>query len=124
MRKRLYEATLSAARYNPAVKHLYRRLKDAGKPGKVARIAAAQKLLLIAHAVHKSNEQFRVSEEVQTWLSIQQMTPGTLVSGGHKQRYSFGLGMLPVRCSAITICVTSITDRGAKVVYWGQLLPF
>ena len=57
---------MSAARYNPAVKHLYRRLKDAGKPDKVARIAAARKLLLIAHAVYKSSEHFRVSEEVQT----------------------------------------------------------
>ncbi len=66
VRKRLYEATLSAARYNPAVKHLYRRLKDAGKPDKVARIAAARKLLLIAHAVYKSSEHFRVPEEVQT----------------------------------------------------------
>jgi transposase len=66
VRKRLYEATLSAARYNPTVKHLYRRLKDAGKPDKVARIAAARKLLLIAHAVYKSSEHFRVPEEVQT----------------------------------------------------------
>ena len=74
VRKRLYEATLSAARYNPAVKHLYRRLKDAGKPDKVARIAAARKLLLIAHAVYKSSEHFRVPEEVQAWLSIQQLT--------------------------------------------------
>ena len=62
----MYAATLSAARYNPAVKHLYRRLKDAGKPDKVARIAAARKLLLIAYAVYKSSEHFRVTEEVQT----------------------------------------------------------
>ena len=66
VQKRLYEATLSAACYNPAIKHLYRRLKDTGKPDKVARIAAARKLLLIAHAVYKSSKHFRVSEEVQT----------------------------------------------------------
>jgi transposase len=65
LRKRLYQATLSA-RYNPAVKHLYRRLEDAGKPDKVARIAAARKLLLIVHAVYKSSEHFRVPKEVQT----------------------------------------------------------
>jgi hypothetical protein len=57
---------LSAARYNPAVKHLCRRLKGAGKPDKVARIAAARKLLLIVHAVYKNSEHFRVPEEVQT----------------------------------------------------------
>ncbi|MEE8593712.1 MAG: transposase [Candidatus Bipolaricaulota bacterium] len=48
IRKRLYQATLSAARYNPSVCALHRRLKEQGKPDKVARIAAARKLLLIA----------------------------------------------------------------------------
>ena len=46
VRKRLYEATLSAARYNPNIQAIYRRLKDKGKPDKVARSAAARKLLL------------------------------------------------------------------------------
>lgn len=58
LRKRLYQATLSAARYNPTVKALHRRLKEQGKPDKVARIAAARKLLLIAHAIYKSGELF------------------------------------------------------------------
>ena len=38
-------ATRSAARYNPAIKAFYRRLRAAGKPPKVARCAAARKLL-------------------------------------------------------------------------------
>ncbi len=38
----------------------------AGAGFKVERIAAARKLLLIAHAVYKSSEHFRVPEEVQT----------------------------------------------------------
>ena len=59
VRKLLYEATLSAARFNPGVKEIYRRLKGRGKPEKVARIAAARKLLLIAHAIYKSGEQYR-----------------------------------------------------------------
>ena len=59
LRKRLYQATLSAARYNPTVKALHRRLKARGKPDKVARVAAARKLLLIAHAIYKSGESFR-----------------------------------------------------------------
>lgn len=59
LRKRLYEATLSAARYNVSVRQLYQRLKDAGKPEKVARTAAARKLLLIAHAIYKTGEHYR-----------------------------------------------------------------
>jgi len=54
VRKRLFEATLSAARYNPSIQGIYRRLKEQGKPDKVARIAAARKLLLIAHAIYNS----------------------------------------------------------------------
>ncbi len=38
-------ATLSAARYNPAIRAFYERLRAAGKPLKVARCAAARKLL-------------------------------------------------------------------------------
>lgn len=59
VRRRLYEATLSAVRYNPRVGALYRRLKEKGKPEKVARTAAASKLLLIAHAIYKSGEAYR-----------------------------------------------------------------
>lgn len=63
LRKRLYQATLSAARYNPTVKALHRRLKEQGKPDKLARIAAARKLLLIAHAIYNSGEMFRDPNE-------------------------------------------------------------
>ncbi|MGQ9733301.1 MAG: IS110 family transposase [Candidatus Zipacnadales bacterium] len=66
VRKRLYEATLPAARFNLAVKEIYRRLKEWGKPEKVARIAAARKLLLIAHALYKSGELYRVPKEAAT----------------------------------------------------------
>jgi len=65
VRKRLYEATLSAARYNPSIKGIYQRLKEQGKPDKVARIAAARKLLLIAYAVYKSGKRFRLLNECQ-----------------------------------------------------------
>jgi len=46
VRKCLFEATLSAARFNPSIRAIYRRLKDEGKPHKVGRIAPAPKLLL------------------------------------------------------------------------------
>ncbi len=66
VRKRLYEATLSAARYNPNIQAIYRRLKDQGKPDKVARTAAARKLLLLAHAIYESGESFRAPAEEVT----------------------------------------------------------
>lgn len=51
LRTALYQATLSATRFNPAVAAFYQRLRAAGKPTKVARCAAARKLLHIAWAV-------------------------------------------------------------------------
>jgi len=51
-------ASLSAARYNPVIKPFYDRLRAAGKPGKVARCAAARKLLHLAYAVATNQEDF------------------------------------------------------------------
>lgn len=51
LRTALYMATLSAARYNPALKAAYERLRAAGKPSKVARCAVARKLLHLAYAL-------------------------------------------------------------------------
>lgn len=51
LRRTLYMAALAAARHNPCVKPLYDRLLEHGKPNKVARVAAARKLLHIAWAV-------------------------------------------------------------------------
>ncbi len=51
VRKTLYLATLSAAQHNAISKPVYARLRAAGKPAKVARCAAARKLLHLAWAV-------------------------------------------------------------------------
>jgi len=51
LRTALYLATLNAARFNPVIRDFYARLRAAGKPPKVARCAAARKLLQIAWAV-------------------------------------------------------------------------
>jgi transposase len=51
LRTALYLASLSAAQHNPAIKAFYQRLLAAGKPKKVARCAAARKLLHLAWAV-------------------------------------------------------------------------
>ncbi len=58
LRTLLHLATLSAARYNPVIKPFYDRLRDAGKLMKVARCAADRKLLHLAFAVVKQNEDF------------------------------------------------------------------
>jgi transposase len=58
LRTALYLATLSAARYNPVIKGFYDRLRAAGKPAKVARCAAARKLLHLAFAVATNQENF------------------------------------------------------------------
>jgi transposase len=58
LRTALYLATLSAARHNPTIRATYQRLRAAGKPEKVARCAAARKLLRIAWAVARKGEAF------------------------------------------------------------------
>ncbi len=58
LRTALYLATLSASQHNPVIKGFYERLREAGKPAKVARCAAARKLLHIAWAVGTSGERF------------------------------------------------------------------
>jgi hypothetical protein len=59
LRQALYMATLSATKWNPPVKALYDRLRDAGKPHKVARCAAARKLLHQAWAIGTKGTVFR-----------------------------------------------------------------
>jgi len=58
VRTALYMATLSAARYNPVLKTFYTRLREAGKPAKVARCAAARKLMHLAFAVVTKQQDF------------------------------------------------------------------
>ncbi len=60
LRTALYLATLNAARFNPVIRVFYERLVAAGKPKKVARCAAARKLLQIAFAVVTKRQAFQV----------------------------------------------------------------
>lgn len=52
----LYMATLSAIRYNPILCTFYERLKEAGKPAKVALTACMRKLLTILNAMMHSRK--------------------------------------------------------------------
>ena len=47
----LYLAAMTAARFNPTLRALYQRLRQAGKPPKLAFIAVARKLLVILNAI-------------------------------------------------------------------------
>jgi transposase len=58
LRTTLYRATVNAARFNPIIKRFYERLRAAGKPPKVARCAAAHKLLLLIYAVVQKQRPF------------------------------------------------------------------
>ena len=49
----LYMATLSAIRCSPAIKAFYKRLRDAGKPPKVALVAAMRKLIIMINTILK-----------------------------------------------------------------------
>jgi len=58
LRTAVYLATLSAARFNPMIRTFYQRLRAAGKPVKVARCAAARKLLHLAWALVTKRQYF------------------------------------------------------------------
>jgi hypothetical protein len=66
---------LSATRYNPRIKAFYERLRAAGKPMKVARCAAARKLVHVAWAV---------------------VTKGQPFDAGHPQQPATRTGALPL----------------------------
>ncbi len=59
VRSALYMATLCAIRHNPVLRSFYRRLRAAGKPGKVALVAAMRKLLGILNAMVKHHTLWR-----------------------------------------------------------------
>lgn len=65
LRTALYLASLSATRYNPPIKAFYERLRAAGKPMKVARCAAARKLLHVAWAVVTKGQPFDARQAQQ-----------------------------------------------------------
>src|SRR5215472_12164440 len=51
VRAPLYMACLVAIQHNPALKSFYRRLREAGKPARLALVAAMRKLLIFLNAI-------------------------------------------------------------------------
>ncbi len=62
VRTALYMATVVATRYNPVIRAYYQRLRAAGKPAKVARIAAMHKLLIILNAMLRHQQPWQPLE--------------------------------------------------------------
>lgn len=58
IRASLYMATITGVRFNKRLKEQYERLRSAGKPKKVARVAVMRKLLIIANAMIKKGEKW------------------------------------------------------------------
>lgn len=56
----LYMSTLSATRFNPVIRSFYLRLKEAGKPFKVAIVACMRKFLTILNAMVKQDKLWKV----------------------------------------------------------------
>jgi transposase len=52
----LYMAALTASRYNPVLRVFYTRLRQAGKPAKVALTAVARKLLVVLNAILRDHQ--------------------------------------------------------------------
>jgi len=61
LRRTLYMCTLTAVRCDPMMKAYYRRLRDRGKPFKVALIACLRKLVIILNAMLKTATPWRSS---------------------------------------------------------------
>lgn len=56
LRNMLYMSAISSIRHNPDMKAFYRRLKDAGKPSKVALVAVMRKLIAVMNSIMKRQE--------------------------------------------------------------------
>ncbi len=62
MRAVLYMSTVVALRCNPVIRAFYDRLRDAGKPTKVALTACMRKLLTILNAMVKRQQRWHPQE--------------------------------------------------------------
>jgi hypothetical protein len=64
VRAAFYMAALVAARTNPKFKQLYKNMRDAGKPAKVALVALARRIVALANALIRDNLTFDESHFV------------------------------------------------------------
>jgi transposase len=62
VRAPVYMAGLVAIRFNPPLKSFYRRLREAGKPPRLALVAVMRKLLTILNAILRDNKPWASAE--------------------------------------------------------------
>ncbi len=65
VRRMLYLAALSAARYNPPLRAFYQRLRDRGKSAKLALIAVARKLVVLANTLITENRTWKTNPPIR-----------------------------------------------------------
>jgi transposase len=82
LRTALYMATLSAAQHNPQLQTFYKRLREKGKPMKVARCATARKLLELAFAVVSKQQAYDTNHATRS-TSPSDPTPTPVTSCPH-----------------------------------------
>jgi len=63
-RKLLYMAALSAIKHNPVLKSFYNRLREKGKPFKVAIVAIMRKMIVILNTMLRKNEMWRLEPDM------------------------------------------------------------
>jgi transposase len=66
LRRALYMPTLTAIRRNRDLAALFTRLRAAGKPAKLALVAAMRKLLILANTLLRENREWQETRPVQT----------------------------------------------------------
>jgi len=62
VRKALYMSAVAATRFNPVIRVFYLRLREAGKPSKVALVASMRKLLTILNVMMRDNTAWQQSQ--------------------------------------------------------------
>lgn len=83
LRTALYMATLSAAQHNPHLRTFYKRLREKGKPMKVARCATARKLLELAFAVVSKRQAYDPAYGMRATSSNEQLQHQDLTQLAH-----------------------------------------
>src|SRR6202040_2246679 len=122
VRRVLYLAALSASRFNADMKAFYKRLIDNGKPSKVALIAVARKLGVLANTLVSEDRTWQPSAPIQASLSTQMLPRFAGVesaSGVHQTKDVAGRnksghdgGWRSAACSLEPICYTLAQPYG------------
>src|SRR5262245_56819281 len=113
IRRILYMATVAAVKHNPVIQAFHRRLRAAGRPGKVALTAAMRKLLTILNAMLRDRRPWQLvrlgRQSLKRWSlretmpvnaiatdTVEDFIPSKRQPGGTRRPHS-GPGSAPLR---------------------------